>query len=511
MNLAIVHYHLNRGGVTQVIKNQLLALDAACAGGSKHRAAIFYGGRKQGWDENLAAELKSLDLQLCAVEGLDYDENPVAEPRKLTKTFQQQLHQLEFLPDETVVQAHNHSVGKNVSLPGALTMLAEAGYSLLLQIHDFAEDMRPDNYRLLREAFGDDHVSDVLYPQSEQIHYAVLNRRDFSVLRSTGIDESRLHYLPNPVPDLKITADCAAARVALQKRFGIAENVQYILYPVRGIRRKNLGEALLWSALSERNSAVGVTLAPLNPAEQSRYQRWKEFARKLELPCYFGTGEEGGLSFTENLAAADLILTTSVAEGFGMVFLEAWLTGCRLVGRNLPEITADFVEAGLRFDAVYDHLPVPVEWIDLERFAKTFGECGNRLVQSYGLPPLTEEQLAASIEAKTQTGSIDFADLDEPLQESVIRKVHADPGARGQLRERIPVLKGAEMPVRDLIEANRRRIEQSYSLPPSGQRLLSILQKTVESRRSESVSPPPHGQRVLRHFLDPSRMRLLRT
>ena len=37
---------------------------------------------------------------------------------------------------------------------------------------------------------------------------------------------------------------------------------------------------------------------------------------------------------------------TSLAEGFGMVFLESWLAECPLLGRDLPEITRDFVEAG---------------------------------------------------------------------------------------------------------------------------------------------------------------------
>ena len=47
-------------------------------------------------------------------------------------------------------------------------------------------------------------------------------------------------------------------------------------------------------------------------------------------------GAPGGLEFFENLAAADAVATTSLAEGFGMVFLEAWLAGRPLVGRDLP-------------------------------------------------------------------------------------------------------------------------------------------------------------------------------
>ena len=48
LNLAIVHYHLNRGGVTQVITNQLLALDAVARGDAKPQVALLYGGRRFG-------------------------------------------------------------------------------------------------------------------------------------------------------------------------------------------------------------------------------------------------------------------------------------------------------------------------------------------------------------------------------------------------------------------------------------------------------------------------------
>jgi len=48
MNLAIVHYHLNRGGVARVIENQLLALDAVLDPMRPWRAVILHGGRNAG-------------------------------------------------------------------------------------------------------------------------------------------------------------------------------------------------------------------------------------------------------------------------------------------------------------------------------------------------------------------------------------------------------------------------------------------------------------------------------
>ena len=44
------------------------------------------------------------------------------------------------------------------------------------------------------------------------------------------------------------------------------------------------------------------------------------------------------------MASAHRLVTTSVAEGFGLAFLEPWLFGKGLLGRNLPEITVDFAK-----------------------------------------------------------------------------------------------------------------------------------------------------------------------
>ena len=49
---------------------------------------------------------------------------------------------------------------------------------------------------------GTDDLASVLYPQAEHIHYATLNRRDWSILRDAGVPLARLHLLPNPVPEL---------------------------------------------------------------------------------------------------------------------------------------------------------------------------------------------------------------------------------------------------------------------------------------------------------------------
>ena len=232
---------------------------------------------------------------------------------------------------------------------------------MLLQIHDFAEDNRPDNYSHLQEAIGEsdpDRLGVAIYPQGQGVHYATLTERDAGILRTAGVAAERLHVLPNPAAEFGTMPSHDEARERIFGTLGLPPTARLVVYPVRGIRRKNLGEMLLLSALAPEGTYFAVTLRPKNPIEAASFDRWRMLAESLDLPCRFDIGsprEEGGYGcdFKDALAAADAVLTTSVAEGFGMVFLEAWLAGKPLIGRDLPEITAEFKAAGMRFHSLW--------------------------------------------------------------------------------------------------------------------------------------------------------------
>ena len=58
------------------------------------------------------------------------------------------------------------------------------------------------------------------------------------------------------------------------------------------------------------------------------------------------------------VACSEAIVTTSVAEGFGLGFLEPWVFGKSLCGRNLPEITGDFTDHQIDLTNLYERLEV---------------------------------------------------------------------------------------------------------------------------------------------------------
>ena len=500
--VAIVHYHLNRGGVTRVVANHLLGLAAAAE--SPPSAVLLTGGRAEAWGPH-ADELDVAGVSAArpVVAGLDYDDlNPgdaAPEPGRLADRIETALADHGAGRDATVLHIHNHALGKNVSLPGAAAELAGRSWKLLLQPHDFAEEFRPANHLKLTAALGEDAVR---FPQAPQIHYAVLNGRDRGVLRSLGVSEDRLHFLPNPVADFPPLPDRRAAKRALEAACGVPADQKYLCYPVRGIRRKNLGEAVL-TALLDPDSVVGVTLEPRNPAELRYHEFWRALAADLELPVRFGTGEEGGIGFHENLAAADAILTTSVAEGFGMVFLECWLADRLLIGRDLPHVTGDFKAEGLELPGLYEALTVPLDWAP--GWADDFRAGCERLLSDYRRP-WDEAAFAEALAAKTAGGRVDFADLSEDGQAAVIRRLADDPAARGDVRS---VETDRRRPTDGVVERNAAVVRNRYDLAGSGARLRAVYD-AVLGFEVGPVEPPPRPGAVLDAFLDLKTFRLIR-
>ncbi|MHB8951511.1 MAG: glycosyltransferase family protein [Pirellulaceae bacterium] len=514
MNVAMLHYHLNYGGVTQVLASQIRALDRVCTRADGVRVAVLCGGPPQAWPPDLARTLTAVEVTMGMVSRLQYDTHPIDESSLLADQLRAQLLSRGYTPDTTVVHVHNHSLGKNASLPGALRLLAEEGFALLLQIHDFAEDYRPRNYRHLADAWRCDDLFTVLYPQAARVHYAVLNRRDHAVLARAGVPSERLHLLPNPLTTSGPVADRIHARQQLRTRFGIPVTERFLLYPVRAIRRKNLGEALLWSVLGGPSVHVGVTLAPASAAELPIYQRWKQVARDMRLRVYFEMGGAEGLPLDENLASADRVLTTSVTEGFGMAFLESCLAERTLVGRDLPEITGDFAAKGLQLDHLYRQLRIPLEIVGRKAFRDMLQMTYTAVLASYRKRAPVAQELASMTAERTQGESVDFADLDESLQEKVLRQVHADPQIRDHLLVLNPKIRRAlQTPLKDaepVIDQNRRVASQEYSLSTSGARLWQIYQKVGASPPDTSLRGPSRGNHILEDFLAPHRFRPLR-
>jgi hypothetical protein len=431
MNVAIIHYHLNRGGVTTVIRSHIHAIATAQA--DVARVLLLYGGSRTGWPDD--DSYIGPQVTLHVVPELAYDKGPpaAANATYLADALERALGQHDFQRDATLLHVHNHHLGKNASLPGACQELALRGYPLLLQIHDFPEDFRPENYQRLLRAYGDpQRLERALYPQAAHVHYAVLNGRDFGLLKSCGFTPERLNLVPNPVEPPAAFAEREKSRAKAERCFGL-DRRRFVVYPVRAIRRKNLGEMLLWAAAFGDRAVFAVTQPAITAAERPSYCTWKDMAQRLRLSCRFEIGNSSSLTYAEILAAADQVLTTSVAEGFGMVFLEPWLLGKVLLGRDLPEITADFVQAKLDLRSLHEAVWVPLEWCGPDQFLETFERLYGMALERFGRRPPAPAVIRGNVERLLHDGHVDFARLPSRLQQQTIKKV----GAGGAIKDLI--------------------------------------------------------------------------
>ncbi|MEA2068591.1 MAG: glycosyltransferase, partial [Verrucomicrobiota bacterium] len=399
--VAILHYHLKPGGVTRVVERAVESLGDPVD-------VLVLTGEAPAPDDALTPITEPFQaLEYCEAPDVP-DLGKVAEDLRFTaRTL--------LGRDPDVWHIHNHSLGKNSFTPQLAWHLANAGCRLLLQPHDFAEDGRPENYRLLKERLGE-KLDSILYPIADHVWYAPINSRDKTFLESIGLPH--VHELPNAVTALP----CAAG--------GPPARTKTVVYPARAIRRKNMGEFLLWSLLAPEGHAFQSTLAPQNPKWLGYYNEWVEFARELNLPVEFDVGRTH--DFAKLVQHADALISTSIAEGFGLAFLEPWLEGKMLIGRKLPEITSDFEEEGLDLSSLYSTLPIPLEWAGETLFFQTLETAMKQSYASYSKAwkPAYFEQAKAVL---VVDGKVDFGILDEELQRNAIRHLVEHPEDREHL------------------------------------------------------------------------------
>ncbi|MDH4318754.1 MAG: hypothetical protein OEV64_10220 [Desulfobulbaceae bacterium] len=483
MRIAVIHYHLQSGGVNRIIQNSV-PLD----GKGDFSAVVLTGQPPSG----------SWPCPFRVIPGLQYEGiGPKLTPEALATEISREAEEALGGPPD-LYHVHNHSLGKNMALPGALALLAGRGHHLFLHIHDFAEDGRPGNYRRMLAELGGGEVgrlARVLYPLADHVHYAVLNNRDYHFLGQAGLAEEKLHLLPNPIELFSDLAVPSCEEVPGPPLW---------FYPTRGIRRKNLGEFILWAAVSREEERFATSLGPLNPKEIPIYNGWKKLAGELGLPVDFELSlrEPGG--FIGLMRRARGLVTTSIAEGFGLAFLEPWLMGKVVCGRDLPEITEEFRQEGIRLSHLYRRVEVPVSWLGRKRILEKAVRGLRDNLSSYGRQPSVSD-FERMEKSWLQNERVDFGCLDEELQVEVIRRVCSMPEESKQLQP-TSLVHPAEFS--EDVKVNRSVLAARYGIRAYHNNLLSIYKKVADS--PESKLSCLKGEVLLDFFLEPERLKLLR-
>ncbi len=477
MIVVIFHCHYERGGVTQVVENHVRALREH---GQCERILLASGGRCSGLSsETLQA------VELIKIEGFDYDPDELTvtdlavRQRQMLRELKHQFADHGVSNDQALLHWHNHSLGKNTAVPGIIQSLASEGWRVLLQVHDFAEDNRPENYgRLISamQAVSKRQVDQYLYPQHERLHYATLTRADAAVLRQIGVTRDCLHCLPNSVtvpPGEPLSQE--DARLKVLKVLQLPDEARWSLYPVRGIRRKNIGELLLLSRWGNDNRYMGLTLIPTTPIEQRSYERWKHVAAEVSNRTVFDAGESTDLTLRQNVSAADYVVSTSVAEGFGMAFLEPWLLGRGVIARRLNTVADDFENGGVNLHSFYDSIPIPGNrsWIS---------ECQREILDAQTqawshLPAVFHPTIDMSVSEAVET--LDFARLTPQRQVKVLQRMKSDRGFELAAKEfSRPLVTRLNQDFSDsVVQSNAEVVTEKYGSTCIGEELVQLYKQ----------------------------------
>jgi glycosyltransferase involved in cell wall biosynthesis len=430
MKIAIIHYHLHPGGVTRIIDSQVKSLRASHPDLNLEVICGF---------TDKPSVYSELNMPVIILPDLFYMQKDNYTTEEIIKIVNELFSYFTtHLNKKDILHFHNLNLGKNPAATYCIYKLAQEGYRVFNHTHDFPED-RPENMKFLHHIFeeklGED-MQEILYPKDlSNYGFGVINSMDQARLSGKGIPDDRIAYLPNPVsiPE-KLVQSKTECRKTIVNNLKLDPEKFIITYPVRVIRRKNIGELILLSEIFRDQAVFLVTLAPQNPVEIQFYNQWIEFCKKHQFDnIIFEVNYQ--IDFNILVKGSDFCITTSIREGFGMTYMEPWLYDTPVTGRDIPEITRDFKRANLIFPNLYDQIFI-------------------------------------------RSKNCDFKDLSMPEQMETIKSVSESEETKRQILDDNKPVQNLLYPVdRVIIEQNKKQIIQTFSFKNYGKKILECYRK----------------------------------
>lgn len=373
VKLIILHNHFRPGGVRRVI--ELAAPHLVAALGPGPVEVLLLGGESPDdrWLSNFHDRLRGTRVECGIDPALGY----LAEQRPARRLVEQRIRNFlagrlgEVEAQRTVVWAHNQGLARNLLLTRELVKeCARRDLPLVLHHHDWWFDNR---WRRWPEVRGNGfksipEVAQTVFAHQPNVRHAVINRADHAILqRHLG---PQCGWMPNLMPQASPPKKAAvqAARRWLDDL--LAETGAPVwLVPCRLLRRKNLAEALLLTRWL-RPEAFLITSGGVSSAEEQPYhEKLAGAARKHGWRARLGVlaGDESSKpGMPELIAASEVLLLTSIQEGFGLPYLEAAVAQRPLIARSLANIAPDLKTFGLRFPQYYEEIRVSPTLFDWE-------------------------------------------------------------------------------------------------------------------------------------------------
>jgi hypothetical protein len=354
MKIAVFHYHLHPGGVTRAIS---LALRILLPRLEEVEEITVVTGDRENAEAALPEEARG-KIRLAVHPEIGYlrGESHTDARRIKTRVLEKYRGYLWWI--------HNYHLGKNPLFTQAVVETAEEdpNQRILLHIHDFPECSRYENLAYLKSLYPG-----VIYPLVPNVRYVCINRRDYSFLRRAGIPERMVRLLNNPLTEETPPTADGSVKTLLEKeapdRFGgYLPGRPLLVYPVRSIRRKNVLETGLISRLIPGGVNVAVTLPGVSDQEAGYSRMVDQAFTEGTVHGVFGTGARDArirIDLRDLIGACDAVLSTSVLEGFGYLFVNALQWGKRLAARRLDILEGMNDLFDPAYHRFYDTLEVP--------------------------------------------------------------------------------------------------------------------------------------------------------
>ena len=440
---------MKNGGVRVVMENIVHSIRAACP--ETELSSIILAG--SGHCETIEDSIREKDFShlLVRIKELNYTAKEIKVTKEsVSKLYKKLTSSCNYDPKQTnvktVVIGHNITLGKNPVLTMAFAEWARKWKEVLFVslIHDFPEENRPENIDVLKKNFGKD-ISTILYPDISNMHFAVINNHAFEIMKKSGIPESKLHFIPNAILADKLYQLHPSERKKISKQL-LAKLKHYagregykmslvkknLLYPVRIIRRKNVLEAILFIYLLGKDKwQLWITQYPKNRTELQYWNNIRKVLKTLSVNVIAGFGNSSpllmGHTINELYNISDAVVNTSLQEGFGFAYCEAWLTGKPVVGRFVKGITDNFEKKGMKLKHMYNNIWVPFSWTNMGLLKKTSLEKNCKKARAGDIGGNVEERKKDIYKTTELNGhGIDFSDLDTENQMGVLMKIERE-------------------------------------------------------------------------------------
>jgi len=333
MNILFLHYYFKEDGITRSVLNNIKGLKEL----SENINFLFAG--------DYFSPSIPLDIKKRYIDWNSQD---------LVSQIQ------EISRDSDVIIIENPTVGTFPKATLAFKEFSERNpdKKIIYRVHDFIDD-RPHLFKEFKKIFNN---FEEIYPTSSNVSFLTLTSFDKKRLIKKGLNN--VNVLSNSIVAYDFCTNSEKS-FNLRKIFEIGgiinPNEKILAYPVRVLKRKNIEEAmLLTKILNEEgeNYRLIVTI----PFDEDYKKEIEILAEDYKIQCsigkaskYISFDKKDRYTIADFYSISDLVISTSIKEGFGFALIEPWLTGTAVIGRKVSHIIEDFEANGIDLSYLYDN------------------------------------------------------------------------------------------------------------------------------------------------------------